>query len=234
MVVSDEDFDYDDAARQALASNKQVLVLDRVFQAWRKREVGAASRRLTFHFWARPVEILGTHRVEGIRWERTESDGTGGARGTGEYREVPVQAVYRAVGYFGSPLAAVPFDERSGVIPNVEGRVVDERGAVVPGMYATGWIKRGPVGLIGHTKSDAMETVRHLLEDEALWWRPEQPDEDSVVELLESRGIRYTTVEGWRLLDEHEIALGAPEGRARIKVVPREDMLAASLGAPTH
>jgi ferredoxin--NADP+ reductase len=90
------------------------------------------------------------------------------------------------------------------------------------------------VGLIGHTKSDAMETVRHVLEDGALWWRPAEPDEDAVVELLESRGIRYTTVEGWRLLDEHEIALGAPEGRARIKVVSRDDMLAASLGAPTH
>jgi ferredoxin--NADP+ reductase len=234
MVVADEDFEYDDAARQAIASNKQVLVLDRVFQSWRKREVGSASRRLTFHFWARPVEVLGETRVEGIRWERMESDGTGGARGTGEYREVPVQAVYRAVGYFGSPLAGVPFDERTGVIPNVEGRVVDERGAVVPGLYATGWIKRGPVGLIGHTKSDAMETVRHVLEDGALWWRPAEPDEDAVVELLESRGIRYTTVEGWRLLDEHEIALGAPEGRARIKVVSRDDMLAASLGAPTH
>jgi ferredoxin/flavodoxin---NADP+ reductase len=234
MIVADEDFEYDDAARQAIASNKQVLVLDRVFQSWRKREVGGASRRLTFHFWARPVEILGTTHVEGIRWERMESDDEGGARGTGEYREVPVQAVYRAVGYFGSPLADVPFDDRRGVLPNVEGRVTDEDGAVVPGLYATGWIKRGPVGLIGHTKSDAMETVRHVLEDEALWWHPEAPDEDSVVELLESRDVRFTTVEGWRLLDEHEIALGSPEGRARIKVVSREEMLAASLGTRTH
>jgi ferredoxin/flavodoxin---NADP+ reductase len=128
----------------------------------------------------------------------------------------------------------VPFDDRRGVLPNVEGRVTDEDGAVVPGLYATGWIKRGPVGLIGHTKSDAMETVRHVLEDEALWWRPEAPDEDSVVELLESRDVRFTTVEGWRLLDEHEIALGSPEGRARIKVVSREEMLAASLGTHTH
>jgi ferredoxin--NADP+ reductase len=154
--------------------------------------------------------------------------------GTGEFRDQPVQAVYRAVGYFGSPLPGVPFDAAQGVIPNHEGRVLDERGAVVPGLYATGWIKRGPVGLIGHTKSDAMETVKHLLEDEAHWWRPEQPGEDSVVDLLEARGVRYTTVEGWRLLDEYEIALGAPEGRARIKVVPRDEMLAASLGTPTR
>ena len=122
MVVADEDFDYDDAARTAIASNKQVMVMDRILQGWRKREAGTASRRLHLHWWAKPVEILGTDKVEGIRWERTEPDGLGGARGTGEFREVPVQAVYRAVGYFGSPVPEVPFDEVRGVIPNHEGR----------------------------------------------------------------------------------------------------------------
>ncbi len=230
MVVRDEDFDYDDAARTAIASNKQVLVMDRILQGWRKREVGAASRRLHLHWWARPVEVLGDGRVEAIRWERTEPDGLGGARGTGEFREQAVQAVYRAVGYFGSPLPDLPFDAVRGIIPNHEGQVQDADGALVPGVYATGWIKRGPVGLIGHTKSDAMETVEHVLTDQGTWWAPEAPEESAVPELLTSRGVRWTTVEGWHLLDAHEIALGEPEGRARIKVVPREDMLSASLG----
>ena len=230
MVVADEDFDYDDAARTAIASNKQVMVMDRILQTWRKRETGEASRRLHLHWWARPVEILGTDRVEGIRWERTEPDGLGGARGTGEFREVPVEAVYRAVGYFGSPVPGVPFDERRGVIPNHEGQVVDADGALVPGVYATGWIKRGPVGLIGHTKSDAMETVEHVLMDQGTWWSPEQPEEQAVNDLLESRGVRYTTVEGWHRLDVAEIAAGEPQGRARVKIVPRDEMLAASLG----
>ena len=230
MVVHDEDFEYDEAARTAIASNKQVMVMDRILQGWRKREVGAASRRLEFHWWARPVEILGEGRVEAIRWERTEPDGIGGARGTGEFREQSVQAVYRAVGYFGSPLPGLPFDERQGVIPNHEGQVLDDEGALVPGVYATGWIKRGPVGLIGHTKSDAMETVDHVLTDQGMWWTPQHPDERSVNDLLESRGVRYTTVEGWHLLDAHEQSLGEPAGRARIKVVPRDEMLAASLG----
>lgn len=230
IVVHDEDFEYDEAARTAIASNKQVMVMDRILQGWRKREVGAASRRLEFHWWARPVEILGDGRVEAIRWERTEPDGVGGARGTGEFREQAVQAVYRAVGYFGSPLPDLPFDERQGVIPNHEGQVLDDEGALVPGVYATGWIKRGPVGLIGHTKSDAMETIDHVLTDQGMWWTPQHPDERSVNELLESRGVRYTTVEGWHLLDAHEQSLGEPAGRARIKVVPRDEMLAASLG----
>lgn len=230
MIVKDEDFDYDDQARTAIAANKQVMVMDRILQGWRTRETGQASRRLHLHWWAKPVEILGDGRVEAIRWERTEPDGIGGARGTGEFREQAVQAVYRAVGYFGSPLAGVPFDELRGVIPNHEGQVLADDGALLPGVYATGWIKRGPVGLIGHTKSDAMETVEHVLNDAGLWWSPAHPDERSVDELLESRGVRFTTVEGWHRLDQHEQALGAPAGRTRIKVVPRDEMLAASLG----
>ncbi|MDQ1513244.1 MAG: ferredoxin/flavodoxin---NADP+ reductase [Microbacteriaceae bacterium] len=232
MILHDEDFAYDEAARTAIRSNKQVLVIDRVLQSWRKRDVGEAGRRLHFHWWARPVEILGTDHVTGIRWERTAPDGRGGARGTGEFREQSVQAVYRAVGYFGSPLPSVPFDAQRGVIPNHEGQVLDDHGALVAGMYATGWIKRGPVGLIGHTKSDAMETVDHVLRDSGNWWAPEAPGEQAVVDLLEERGVRFTTVRGWHLLDQHEMALGAAEGRTRIKVVPRDEMLAASLGEP--
>ncbi len=228
MVVADEDFDYDEQSRTAIAANKQVMVMDRILQGWRKRETGAASRRLQLHFWARPVEILGTSRVEGIRWERTEPDGLGGARGTGEFREQAVQAVYRAVGYFGSPLPEVPFDEVRGVIPNHEGQVLDADGALVPGLYATGWIKRGPVGLIGHTKSDAMETVEHVLTDQGTWWSPAAPEESAVPELLASRGVAYTTVEGWHRLDAAEVARGGPHDRARIKIVPRDEMLAAS------
>jgi ferredoxin/flavodoxin---NADP+ reductase len=234
MVVRDEDFDYDEQARTAIAANKQVMVMDRILQGWRKREVGEASRRLHLHWWAKPVEILGDGRVEAIRWERTEPDGLGGARGTGEFREQAVQAVYRAVGYFGSPLAGVPFDEKRGVIPNHEGQVLDDDGALVNGVYATGWIKRGPVGLIGHTKSDAMETVEHVLTDQGTWWSPAHPDEGSIVELLESRGVRYTSVQGWHLLDAHELALGEAVGRTRIKVVSREGMLDASLGEPAR
>lgn len=232
MIVHDEDFDYDEASRLAIATNKQVLVIDRVLQQWRTRQTGTATRRLHLHFWARPTELVAGEdgSVGAIRWERTEPDGQGGSRGTGEFREQAVQAVYRAVGYFGSPLPELPFDAGRGILPNHEGQVVDADGGIVPGVYATGWIKRGPVGLIGHTKSDAMETVHHVLTDAGLWWSPESPDESAITDLLDSRGVQYTTVEGWHALDGHEIALGEPAGRARIKVVPREEMLAASLG----
>jgi ferredoxin--NADP+ reductase len=224
MIVYDEDFDYDEASKNAIATNKQVMVIDKVLNQWRERPVGAASRRLHLHFYANPVSYDGATFI----YERTEPDGEGGVRGTGELREVAVQALYRAVGYFGSPLDGIPFDEKRGVIPNREGQVLDDNDEPVHGVYATGWIKRGPVGLIGHTKSDAMETIKNLMNGQASWWTPEHPDEASVVALLESRGVEFTNLDGWHNLDEHELALGVPQGRTRIKVVDRAEMVAVS------
>ncbi|MFE4949795.1 FAD-dependent oxidoreductase [Leifsonia sp. NPDC056665] len=234
MILYDEDFEYDEHSKDAIASNKQVLVIDRVLQQWRQREVGAASRRLHLHFYAKPLEVLADEdgNVRAYRYERTESDGAGGVRGTGEIRELEIQAIYRAVGYFGSPLPGIPFDKKHGVIPNHEGQVLRNRdNERMYGVYATGWIKRGPVGLIGHTKSDAMETIKHVINDQGNWWSPASPSEESVENLLRERGVEYTNLNGWHNLDAHEQALGAERGRARIKVVPREDMLRASNGA---
>jgi len=230
MIVHDEDFDYDQASRDAISSNKQITVIDRIFTQWRARETGGASRRLHLHFYALPLEVMTdtAGRVTGFRYERSEPDSAGGVRGTGEVREVGVQAVYRAVGYFGSPLDGIPFDDRHGVIPNHEGQVLGDDNRQLPGVYATGWIKRGPVGLIGHTKSDAMETVQHLVTDQASWWNPSDPDEQSVVDLLHQRGVLYTNLDGWHRLDGHEVALGQAQGRERIKVVPRDEMIRIS------
>jgi ferredoxin--NADP+ reductase len=229
MVVYDEDFEYDDASKAAIESNKQIFVINKIFTPWREAGAGTASRRLHLHFFANPVEVVGTDgRVSSFRYERTEPDGAGGVRGTGEMRELPVQALYRAVGYFGSPLDGVPFDDRHGTIPNNEGQVLDDKNDVVPGVYATGWIKRGPVGLIGHTKSDAMETIARLVKGQASWWSPVEPAEEAINTLLESRGVQFTNLDGWHHLDDHEKSLGAPQGRERIKVVDREEMLRVS------
>ncbi|WP_350348454.1 FAD-dependent oxidoreductase [Agromyces sp. G08B096] len=235
LIVSDEDFAAVDAS---LAPNNQVKIMLRTMESWRTRERTGAPRRLHLHFFHSPVEVLGDGRVEGMRFERTEpvpaaDGGTPGAvRGTGEFRDYPVQAVYRAVGYFGSPVIGAPFDERRGVVPNAGGRVLDERGEAVPGLYATGWIKRGPVGLIGHTKSDAMETIEHLVAD-AVSGRltaPAVADRDAVLELLADREVEVTTWDGWLALDAHERALGAADAhpRERVKVVPREEQVARS------
>ncbi|MGO2684276.1 MAG: FAD-dependent oxidoreductase [Microbacterium sp.] len=238
MVVYNEDFDYDEASIAAIASNKQVKVIDRVLQQWRTRPSadnagGEASRRLHLHFWSRPVEIKkdADGRVAAIVYERTQPDGSGGMTGTGELREIAIGQLYRAVGYFGSPLKDVPFDKKHGVIPNREGQVIaKDSNQRVPGIYATGWIKRGPVGLIGHTKSDAMETVQHLVNDQGSWWQPVDPSEEAIPALLAERGVQWTDLEGWHRLDQHEIGLGEPHERARIKIVPRDEMVRISRG----
>ncbi|GLJ81019.1 FAD-dependent oxidoreductase [Microbacterium imperiale] len=236
LVVYDEDFDYDEGSKAAIASNKQVMVIDRVLQSWRQRPSangagGEASRRLHLHFYAKPVEVKtdAAGRVAALVYERTRPNDEGGVEGTGELREIALQGLYRAVGYFGSPLPGVPFDATHGVIPNQEGQVLhEESNERVPGVYATGWIKRGPVGLIGHTKSDAMETVRHVINDQGSWWQPVDPSEQGVIDLLTQRGVAWTDLDGWHRLDQHEIALGAPAERARVKVVDRDEMVAIS------
>ena len=100
----------------------------------------------------------------------------------------------------------------------------------MPGVYATGWIKRGPVGLIGHTKSDAMETVTHLVNDQSSVVAAGDSSAEAIPALLESRGVEWTDLDGWHRLDEHEVALGEPQGRARVKVVPRDEMVKISRG----
>lgn len=230
MIVYDEDFEIDPASQELIDTNKQVFVLNKVMNEWRTRETGKASRRLHLHFYANPVEVVGDDNgnVAAFRYERTRPDGKGGVEGTGEMREIEVQALYRAIGYFGSPLPEIPFDEKKGVFPNHEGQVLDASGKHIPGIYATGWIKRGPVGLIGHTKSDAMETIAHVIEDQATWWNPAEPDEGAIVDLLDQRGVEYTTVEGWAALDDYERKLGEKHDRERIKVVERDEMLQVS------
>jgi ferredoxin/flavodoxin---NADP+ reductase len=225
-IVYDEDFQYDEGSQKAIDSNNQTRVMVKTLEELRSNEISGAKRRLHLHFFSAPVEILEQHgKVAGIKIERTELDGTGNVKPTGEFREFPIQAVYRAVGYFGSELSEVPFDEKAGVIPNDKGRVLDSDGKHIHGVYATGWIKRGPVGLIGHTKSDAIETIAQIIEDKSNWWQPASPSEDSITHLLISRKIDFVGWPEWLRIDAEEKRLGEAQERERIKLVEREDFL---------
>ena len=239
IVLYPEDFEFDKASDEAMKTNNQTKTMVSTLTNWlieqeEREEAPSASRRLHLHFLQSPIEVLGEDgKVTGLKVERNELDGNGGARGTGEFIEYPIQALYRAVGYFGSAVGEIEYDGAKGVLPNVEGRVLDATGTHVPGLYATGWIKRGPVGLIGHTKGDALETINHLLEDLGSLAQPSI--EQSIADLLDERGVQFSDWDGWKSLDAHEKELGAAEGtvatrfgditRDRIKVVEREDML---------
>ncbi|WP_028709576.1 FAD-dependent oxidoreductase [Propionicicella superfundia] len=192
-----------------------------------------ASRRLHLVFWHRPVEILGDRHVEAVRLEPADGPGAGAADGppdavipetrppaSGELT-VPADLVLRSIGYRGVPLPGVPFDD--GRIPNLEGRVLELDGSARPGEYAVGWIKRGPVGLIGSNRKDAAETAGHVLEDLATL--PRRPLSDFVATLA-GRGVRPSTLEDWRRIDAAEIARGSIRGRERTKVEAWHDLLA--------
>jgi ferredoxin--NADP+ reductase len=132
--------------------------------------------------------------------------------------------ILRSVGYRGAPLADVPFDDASGTIPNVAGRVVEAvGGAVVPGEYVVGWAKRGPSGVIGTNKPDSVATVQSMIADlDTLAGAPSSAD---IADLLRDRGVNYVSYTDWKLLDAHETAQGTAQGRPRVKVTRVAEML---------
>ncbi|WP_282695135.1 FAD-dependent oxidoreductase [Streptomyces sp. CC208A] len=230
VIVNPEDIDYDEGSIAERRKNKQTDMVAKTLENWAIRDVGDRPHKLFLHFFESPVEILGENgEVVGLRTERTELDGTGNVKGTGVTTDWDVQAVYRAVGYLSDELPKLPWDTVSGTVPDEGGRVM-EGTEPMPSTYVTGWIRRGPVGLIGHTKGDANETVANLLEDFAAGrlLTPASPETDAVVAFLEEKGLTYTTWDGWYKLDAAEKALGEPQGRERVKIVEREDMLRAS------
>ena len=211
-------------------------------------EPKGAPHKLYLHFFESPHEVKtdDNGNVVSLVTERTELTGDGSVRGTGKFNEWPVGAVYRAVGYKSDQQADLPWDERQNVLPNVGGRVLTEGptadgiagvpGSADPeaekrerltGVYATGWIRRGPVGLIGNTKGDANEAVANLLSDHAdgLGLAPAKPELEAVEEFLADKGITYTTWNGWYALDKYERELGEAEGRERKKVREWDDMV---------
>ncbi len=223
VVVHPEGFEVDDASMEHITQNRQAKMVLDTLANWVGREPAGKPHRIHLHFLEQPVAILGDDEVTGFRTERTRLAGDGSVTGTGELTDWDVQAVYRAVGYRSTPLPGLPFDHAAAVVPNDGGRVLDLDGEAIPGTFVTGWIKRGPVGLIGHTKSDAAETVAHLLAETVATATARVPE--AVDRYFADRGVEVATFARWERLDQHEIALGEAEGRARIKVADREEML---------
>ena len=225
VIVHPEGFDVDDHGMEHVRNDKQAKMVLDTLANWVGREPVGKPHRIHLHFMEAPTEIVRgeSDRVASLRTERTRADRDGGQAGTGQLTGWDVQAVYRAVGYRSTALPGLPFDDRSAVIPNDGGRVLDLDGVPIPGTYVTGWIKRGPVGLIGHTKSDAAETVGHLLAETVPTATAREPE--AIDSYLAERGVEVATFASWERVDRHEIALGEAAGRTRVKVAAREEML---------
>jgi ferredoxin/flavodoxin---NADP+ reductase len=176
-------------------------------------------RRIVLRFLASPVTIIGDGKVEAIELVRNELV-QGRAVATDERETVPCGIVFRSVGYRGVALPGVPFDDGSGTIPN-------EGGRVEPGLYAAGWIKRGPSGVIGTNKKDATETIALLVEDGQAGKLPPR-GEGTLEDLLSERGVDAILYAGWEAIDRAERGAGEPHGRPRIKLATWDDLLGAA------
>lgn len=207
-----------------------------ILRSYALRESSGGSRKLMIRFLVSPVELIGDAegRVTSMRLVRNtlvkSEAGTLVAKATGEHEELPVGLVFRSVGYRGVPLPGVPFHERWGVIVNEKGRVIDpETHQPLIGQYTSGWIKRGPSGVVGTNKPDSVETANCMLEDLAQGrvLAPALPEPESIVRLLGARGVRYFTYADWQRLDQLEQARGQACGRPRVKYCSVEEMWAA-------
>jgi ferredoxin/flavodoxin---NADP+ reductase len=213
VVVAPFEVD-DDELDSAAKRNVDVL------RDYAQREPSGKQRRLELRFLTSPVEILGEGEdgpVTGVRVVTNRLE-NGRAVPTGEEAVIACGLVLRSIGYRGTPLPGVPFDAKRGLIRNEGGRVIGEQGEACAGEYAVGWVKRGPSGVIGTNKKDAADTVARILEDRdagAL----NHPTTDPEIP------AGAVTWDGWRAIDEHETALGDPQGRPRVKLVRVPHML---------
>jgi ferredoxin/flavodoxin---NADP+ reductase len=228
---------HDEAAEQDAIARRNVEIL----RDYAGRTPAGHPKRIVLRFLLSPTALLAAESghlgaVELLRNELVAGpDGSLRARPTEQRETIPAGLLFRAIGYRGVRLPAVPFDEPSGVIPNEGGRVLDaDSGERLAGEYVVGWIKRGPSGVIGTNKKDAQETVDAIFADLSATGNgsaapaahePADPDPASIERLLRERQPSLVSYSGWEAIDRHERALGEPAGRPRVKLTSIEEML---------
>ena len=240
VIVDPLDLELDPVSAAHLANEEDRTAHNNLalLRGWAERGSTGAPRRIVLHFCVSPTELLGDARVEGVRLvkNRMVPDGHGSVqpRPTEQTIDLPVGLVFRSVGYRGTAIPGLPFDQRRGVIPNVTGRVVEstDSATAIRGVYVAGWIKRGPHGIIGTNKSCAAETVDHMLADAVSGRLTPAPGRTEELDaLLTERNIDVTAWSGWQAIDREEVARGKAAGRPREKFVDVAEMLAVARAA---
>ena len=228
--IDPEELVLNDASRAELedkqnANGRKIFEL---FQSYSTADAGGKSRRVRFTFRKSPVALNGSEVLEGVRFELNRLSGEPfhqSAEGTGEFLEHECGILFRSIGYRGVPIPGVPFDDRRGVIPNADGRVVNGD-SPVPQLYVAGWIKRGPTGIIGTNRADSVATVHSLLDDaETLASLGHKSGAEEASRLLQERGIRRVSFPEWEKIDRNEIERGEPKGKPREKFTRIQEML---------
>jgi ferredoxin--NADP+ reductase len=236
--IDPAEMELDDLSREWLDSDDADPTNRRnveIFTDFSQRQPEGKNKRIVMRFLRSPVEIQGDGKVERIvvAKNKLERDDSGRIRAidTGERETIECGLVLRSIGYKGVPIEGIPFDDGRGLIHNDGGRIHDGSGDAVPGLYAVGWIKRGPSGVIGTNKKDAQETVDHLFADLEAGHVPEAPlagDRGSIETLLDERKPDHVTFDGWQAIDAAEVEAGKPHGRPRVKFCRVDELVEAS------
>jgi ferredoxin--NADP+ reductase len=194
-----------------------------IFQSWSQRRAAQGGKRIIFHFLRRPAGLEGDGRLERIKLEKGVLVGAPfaqSAEGTREFESIQCGLVFRSIGYKGQPLDALPFDASKGVLIHESGRVGNS-----PGFYTAGWIKRGPTGIIGTNRADAVATVTTLLADLPQLDPSVKTGGNGLREALGGRGVRVVSYADWLRVDEEEIKRGSLKGKPREKITRVGEML---------
>jgi ferredoxin--NADP+ reductase len=235
ILVDPADLELDPASEAELAAATPIVRRNMdALREFAARAPAGKPRAVRLRFRVSPVAILGEGKVEAVEIVQNRLEpGEGGrirAVPTGEREVIRCGIVFRSVGYHGVALPGPPFDQGAGTMPNAGGRVLDERGEPIPGLYCAGWIKRGPTGVIGTNKKDATETVDLLLEDARAGVLPGRREDAPLEALLAERGVEVVMYPGWESIDALEQARGARQGRPRVKLCTWDELLAAARG----
>lgn len=230
-TIEPEHLALSEACNAELASPKSAVAkrnLD-VFRGLAENIADSGHRRIHFRFLASPVALLGKERVERLRLVRNQLSGgpfDQTAVATEQHEDISCGLVFRSIGYKGSPIPGLPFDAERGVVPNTAGRVHHADGTIVPGVFVTGWIKRGPSGIIGTNKADSLETIEALLEDLSKTAPARASGLEGVLPMIERRSGRVVSLSDWFAIDGAEVERGSSVGKPREKFTRIGDMLA--------
>lgn len=228
-VVEPGDMEINEASRRELSDPANVHAIKNfeILKGFSATTSKIKRKKFYCHFLRSPVEISGQGKVQKVILEKNRLEGEAGrqkAQGTGDKEELACGILFRSVGYRGIPMQGMPFNEEKGIIPNVQGRVM-EGDRVMAGFYATGWIKRGPSGVIGTNKADSQETVKHLLEDLPQLKSRERQDPDALTRLLNERKGRVISFTDWKKIDAAEMERGTRLGKPREKFVTLREIV---------
>ena len=222
--VDPEDLILSDADKEELS---QSLKARKNYAALQDFTEKPQSNTCTIHikFFRSPCEIIGDQQISNLKLEKNilvGEPGTQRTQGTKTFETIKTELIFTSIGYKGSPISGLPFNQNAGTIPNIGGRIV-ENDSTIPRFYTVGWIKRGPNGVIGTNRKDSFETIDNLLDDLEILTHPSlglQAFKEKI------QHLQTVTFSDWKKIDAIETQRGQKLNKPRLKFTNNLDILA--------